>query len=314
MILASEMNVNGATQMRDSRPTDDEPNRLGTLLSQLHTEADRLSLTHGVYDIFSYGWLDHDTPDPEYIGHAMWQTSPPFEPEWNAFFNGEKVSYTPTGRDEVLFLNSEDFAGTMIFARRSIGMAFCYASQIDPSKSTENQEFWHEHATSLQWLNIASDRIRDFFLMARFGWDKDQYMKKSSLPRGNRGAYAAPFHEALDTATQDNRERLNRLLPVAITTQKYRDLRNALVHEVATRTAQQSISLLHEQRKLAAEGPRPEVHSRHFDESVAVTIATQCQTQITTATEDLKLWYGNLVESSSLIFEFEYFSRGIKKP
>ena len=30
-----------------------------------------------LYDIASYGWLNENDPDPEYIGHAMWQIDAP---------------------------------------------------------------------------------------------------------------------------------------------------------------------------------------------------------------------------------------------
>ncbi|MBZ5531019.1 MAG: hypothetical protein LAO20_06280 [Acidobacteriia bacterium] len=294
---------------------DDISTQLRTLLSGLQVEADRLLVIHEVYDILSYGWSDHDTPDSEHIGHAMWQTSPPFEPEWGAFFSGNKVRYVPTDRDEVLIRNSEDFAGTMIFARRSIGMALCYFALIDSNESmSDNQEFWHEYSTALQWLNIASDRLRDFFLMARFGQNKGQYLRQSSLPRGQRGAYAAPFQESLDTATDDNRQLLNKLLAVTTATQSYRDLRNALVHEVATRTAQQSINVLVEQRRLAAQGPRTYAPEKHVGGDAATKMAAEAYSQISSAVESLELWYKNLVDSSSLVFEFEYFNRRTKNP
>jgi hypothetical protein len=30
-----------------------------------------------IYEIGSYGWLNEDEPDPEFIGHAMWQVDAP---------------------------------------------------------------------------------------------------------------------------------------------------------------------------------------------------------------------------------------------
>lgn len=32
-----------------------------------------------IYEIGSYGWLNKDEPDPEFIGHAMWQDAPPLD-------------------------------------------------------------------------------------------------------------------------------------------------------------------------------------------------------------------------------------------
>lgn len=31
-----------------------------------------------IFDISSYGWLNENDPDPEFIGHAMWQTDAPY--------------------------------------------------------------------------------------------------------------------------------------------------------------------------------------------------------------------------------------------
>ena len=122
-----------------------------------------------------YGWSGPNTPSDEYVGLAMWLTDPPFQHDDEALTSeGKVVSYEPTKRDEVLLRNGEDFVGTMEFARHSLGMALCY-------QGVENQKynifgkapFWHALATSLLWLNIASDRLRDYFLMARFEQDWD---------------------------------------------------------------------------------------------------------------------------------------------
>jgi len=152
---------------------------LQTLLAALRDQASELLCSNEIYEIFSYGWSDQDTFDTDHIGHAMWQTSPPFEPDWTALLNGTPINHKPTKRDEILLLSGEDFAGTMIFARHSLGMALLCATAADTKTLMidRNQEwFWHQYATTLQWLNIASDRIRDFFLMASFGQTKKQYV------------------------------------------------------------------------------------------------------------------------------------------
>jgi hypothetical protein len=101
-------------QSEDQSLSQEFINPLKTLLSSFQGEADQLLSKNKIYDILNYGWLDHDTPDPEHFGHFIWQTEPPFEHEWGAFFNQGKVTYTPTKRDEVFLQNGEDFAGSMI--------------------------------------------------------------------------------------------------------------------------------------------------------------------------------------------------------
>jgi len=125
--------------------------RLRTLLATIHDEAEQLLATHEVYEVHSYAWLDQDRPDPEYVGHAMWELTPPFQHDWMGLQRGGTVTYEPTERDEILLRNGEDFIGSMEFARRSLGMALCYAAVAAPkSFIIEHREFWHEYATTLQ--------------------------------------------------------------------------------------------------------------------------------------------------------------------
>ena len=75
---------------------------LRELLAALEKEVAQHLTTNGVYDVLAYGWLDYDTPDPEYRGLAIWQTSAPFDPDWSALLNGGTVAYAPTPLDEAL--------------------------------------------------------------------------------------------------------------------------------------------------------------------------------------------------------------------
>jgi hypothetical protein len=119
------------------------------------TEAERLLHKHGIYSVHGYAWSG-----PDYVGLAMWELTPPFQHDEEALMNGGKiVDYEPTKRDEVLLRNGEDFVGTMEFARRSLGMALCYASARDQKYNVFGKApFWHAVATTLTWLNVASDR------------------------------------------------------------------------------------------------------------------------------------------------------------
>jgi len=40
----------------------------------LRSEAEDLLQEAGVFEFDSYGWLNADDADPEFVGHAMWQT------------------------------------------------------------------------------------------------------------------------------------------------------------------------------------------------------------------------------------------------
>jgi hypothetical protein len=98
-----------------------------------------------VWEVSVYGWQD-----PEYFGIAISEMNPPFEHDWGTLLEGQLPKYAPTKRDEVLLRSSEDLIATMIFARRSLGMALCFAAVARPDASGgENDEFWQEYATTL---------------------------------------------------------------------------------------------------------------------------------------------------------------------
>ncbi len=287
--------------------------RLKKLLVAIHDEAEQLLSTHAVYDVLSYGWSNEDTPNPEYVGHAMWQVNPPFEHDWEALQNDGTVTYAPTKRDEIFLLNGEDFVGTMLFARRSLGMALCYAAVANSENlSFENLEFWHEYATTLQWLNIASDRLRNFFLMARFGQTEEEYKesyKKKNNDKNTRIPYAAPFNEPLEGASDNMREVLSKLSSIATELQIQRKVRNGIVHKVATKGAGASIKILRDQREFAQSGKTIQFPTPKFEESQKAGIASPNDETVASAVQNMKFWYTYLVKASSLVFEFEYFKR-----
>ena len=274
---------------------------LKSQLESVRDEATELLNFHEIYDILSYGWEDADTPDPEYFGHAMWQMSPPFTPDWSVLFGGTSATYEPTKRDEILVLNGEDFAGTMIFARRSLGMALLYSTVAENDDGIgENVEFWHEYATTMQWLNIASDRIRDYFVMARFGKKTAEAFFKAYKERNpdSSTSFATPFEEALNGAPDDSLDVLRRLHDIAVALQSHRTDRNAIVHKVATRTAQQSLWILRDQRQRAASRQSSRQNASPQDVSTPPAEAT------VPAIQQLKRWYLELVQMSSFVFEF----------
>jgi hypothetical protein len=280
--------------------------QLRELLEKIHEEAEQLLVKQELYP--SYGWLGQDMSDPEYIGYAMWDLSPPFEHDWEGLQPGGTVTYEPTERDEVLLRNGADFIGSMEFARRSLGMALCHAAAATPkSHIYENQEFWHEYATTLQWLNIACDRIRDYFLVARFERAKKKYKKNKE--RGRR--YAEPFKIPLEGAPDNIRELLNELSRIAPELEDHRTVRDGIVHKLATQAAHSSITMLREQRelaKLAKRGEKISVENWTHDD-LQSNLASIPDDTLAPQKENMKLWYTRLVKAGSLVFEFEYWTR-----
>jgi len=225
---------------------DETSGGLEKALAVVDDEGERLLGENRIYNVLDYGWSGPDTPSDEYVGLAMWLTDPPFQHDEALTRKGKVVKYEPTKTDEVLLRNGEDFVGMMEFARNSLGMALCYAS-------VENQKynifgkapFWEAVTTGFLWLNIASDRLRDYFLMARFEQDKDAYVKryKHSNQTSEVPSFAAPFEEALRLEPANKREILSKLVALANELQAYRKDRNRVVYEVASEAAKASINV-----------------------------------------------------------------------
>jgi hypothetical protein len=284
---------------------DDISARLPKILGDLKRAAEEVLNVSGVHDVMAYGWVDCETPDQDYMGHAIWQTSPPFQPDWTALIDGGTVPHLPSATDEVLTLSGEDFIGTMIFARRSIGLALCYTGSADPGTIDDGQEFWHEYTTSLQWLSIASDRLRDFFIMAAFHKTKKQYEKNDRARR----MYSEPFKGALRRADDARKQHLRPLLLIASKIEQRRRERNRIVHEVATKVAHTSICVLREQRDLAQSGKPKQIPAVTFEELQERRNASLFNEAVSAPVLEMKEWYVNLIDASNLVFQFEYFER-----
>jgi hypothetical protein len=285
---------------RRTRLPDERWARLKSLLGVLHDEAEELLVQNKVWDVSTCGWEDADTPNAEYFGIAIWEMNPPFEHEWGTLLEGHTPKHHPTERDEILLRTGEDLIATMIFARRSLGMALCFAAVSDPAATGGNDEFWQEYATTLMWLNIACDRMRDFFLMARFGQRKKQYEERYRVEnKTTKVPYSAPFKAGVQGVASNLSKCLNELALLTENLQEHRHERNVRVHEIATIAAQRSLYLLREQRRLAGQA-NSQTSPIHYDEALPLAV------------EAMKVWFGRLMKATALVFEFEYFDR-IKK-
>ena len=59
-----------------------------------------------IFDIGSYGWLNENEPDPDFIGHAMWQTDEPSLDEI-ALFGESHVSRRPKDIEKEIITSGE---------------------------------------------------------------------------------------------------------------------------------------------------------------------------------------------------------------
>lgn len=265
---------------------------LAILLKDLDSEIEEILNSEGIFSVGSYGWLDHDTVDPESAGHAMWQTDPPFDPDFSTLLNGGVVRYEPSLRDEVLTRNGDDFEAVMISARRSIGTALARARAIQPLALDHSEEFWQDYSTCMMLLAIASDRIRDFVVMAveneEYDRRKTESMQKALVKRAIK--------------------KVPGLGELAKQSRGFKELRNDIVHKIATRSALRSIDTLKRQRKLAKSGRPVEIWQPTFEELQAA-IGHSYEASGIRPIERMKCWYECLIKASNLVFEAEHSFR-----
>jgi hypothetical protein len=265
---------------------------LRKLLEELDSESNELLLKEELFDFLSYGWKDYDTPNYEdYFGNAIWQVDAPYKPSWG-WEDPDDTEPALSDKQFDLHKNGIDFVGTMDFARRSIGQALCYAAIKRPEEYvTDDREFWHEYATAIQWLYISSDRLLLFFRAT--GVPKPKKKDKKSFS----SFFEAPV--GLETDPQQKMV-LGKLLNVALIIEALRDDRNEIVHEIATRSAQQSIAMIKNREARKKNPSETEVSSE------VMAILTS---DLSPAVENMKKWYLTLVSASNLIFEYEFWKR-----
>lgn len=100
----------------------------------------------GLHEINQYGWLGDGEQDPEYLGHAMWQSNPP-----------ELKKLVGLG---------DEFTNLMRSARHSLGLACLYHDATDSLMNDSGYSFNYHLADTTNKLHLASDRIREFFIAA----------------------------------------------------------------------------------------------------------------------------------------------------
>jgi hypothetical protein len=282
---------------------------LPVIMAALDDYAEELLHANDFYKITSYGWSDADTVDPEFSGHAVWQTSPPYEPDWQRVFDGGIPDVTPSLRDEALMLNGDDFTGAMLIARQSVGLALCTDNDIE-STAVQDAPFWCHAATCLLWLGIASDRIREYFLITIFAQDYEQYF------RTHKGTWASPFSDALVVAGHEEESSLlRRLEPLGQRLQSARKERHTITHRIATRFASRTRALLREQRSHGiSQRPYPPPPEITFEELRASLPDKSRQEERCRTIDEIRGWYDLLAEVGNIVFLVEYGRRRMGTP
>jgi hypothetical protein len=281
------------------------------LLLALRNTANELLNADGIYPILDYAWDDADTPSSEYTGLAMWTTDAPFELDFD-FWDRTVPPPEPTERDEIFHRAGEDFIGTMELARNSLGLTRYSWEHRKPSHVLDDEEtFWEYRAATMLWLNIASDRIRDYFLMARFGVPTRQYKKLHE----KNGIYARPFRMHQADEGRLARKVALELLPFVERLARFRQTRNKIVHSIASREGSNAVISLSNQREAARQAPfvprsptTAMLDSKGWEEAIKAMEEAR-QKELRDAVQELREWYLLLARAGSMVFEFEYWKR-----
>ncbi len=273
-----------------------------------------------VYDVGSYGWLNENDADPEFIGHAMWQTDQP-SIDFEALLGETPVSRRPEEIEKEILIAGEDFCGLMQAARLSIGLALLWQTQARRDYLNENSFFWLHHTDAFLKLAIASDRLRDLLVIACTGAPRKSYQGKGRPSRNHK--YVTPYQDARDLLAvhgiNDDRlvKPLAALPELARKLFTYIDRRHEIVHEIATHMAKvvrDNVSELQQRYDQEREhGFAPRSDAEWFPVSAEHAHEDESRRRIDHAIHELRDWYILLIQTSNYVFQIEYWSRVLKR-
>lgn len=284
---------------------------LSSLKERLAEELEAVLREASLHSISSYGWLTENEPDPDFIGHAMWQSDGPSIPDdW--LFNGKPLTVRPKENENDTIWIGADFEGMMEMSRLSIGLSLIWKGEALVDLINTPQFFWLHHADALLKLSMASERLRDLLIVASTGRPRTCY--PSRIDRNSK--YVRPFHEA-SKMLRDRGKWIYRLSdPLSDLPEKADKIyvlikkRSTLAHEIATDIAN---FLKACGREMVEEYSDPQERSAVCGEGDWFPRASRGEAShresVEAAVKDMKDWYLLLVDASNLVFQIEYWTR-----
>jgi hypothetical protein len=287
-------------------PTVEAGSRNEALLREMN---DRLHAAR-IWRFDSYGWQDADTPDPEFVGFAMWQTAPAVDDLF--MFNARqmiKPPPNPSAWAQLIAVSGADFEGLMNAARMSIGLLLVHG------KPEKEFDFIADSFSDLHWMSsiiylaTSSERLREFFIVAAFRMDQAKYMgKKGDYDGATRKQFTTPFNEGFDLlALRDPKliEPLTKLKSLAAEIETIRRRRNTLIHELATALGRDQ----RENLKISSRVKEP----RSFDYATFMATVDERRKErdekFKGGINQLSEWWELLVRAANEAFIFEHYRR-----
>jgi len=196
-------------------------------LDALRKAVEELLWSRGVFDVDTYGWLNENDVDPEFVGYAMWALSAPYDYDFESFQYDIPPSRSPTKAEQQLMELGHDFFGLMKTARHFIGQALLYQPSVRPLR-IQPTEFDFDEFAALASLTAAADRLRDFIIVTAL----------STKPKSGKLAWEQ-FDKACDklrassfAAEADDLQKRFKIID-----DEARKARNEAVHGLATEPA-----------------------------------------------------------------------------
>jgi hypothetical protein len=295
-------------------------NRDSSDLAELARELERLESavadvlkTTGLYDIGSYGWRNENEPDPEFVGHAMWQVDQPLGQALMDTLEERPVRDRPSARDKHVLVAGEDFCGMMRLARLSMGLALLWRAHRPGHVLAEQPYLSLQYTDAVLKLAIAADRLRDVLVVACTGDTVLAY----ELREKRHKWYVTPFQQIrqlLETRGPVNKsadEAISALPPLADQIYAHLERRNQIVHEIATHSGRltgRQVEALEsryqrQQQRKTSEPPRM-ADVRDLQDA-----QSEYHAELDALVKNVTEWYALLVKTASYVFEIEYWSR-----
>lgn len=265
------------------------------LVEYFDEEVKRILVQNEIYDIDAYGWLDADTVDPKYSGYAEWVINPKVEFDFEAYLNQKALSQRPEHTDIEMMASGDDFFEIMKAAYLMIGQALFFhghqAESISTSYASANL------TGAILQLNIASDRVRDYYAYALTGKGFEKYAGNDRAKR----SYPKMFEDAIGIVSgyKVKNAELTGMAKVAFEIaqdiEEKRKSRNKLVHQLASHYSRIQKRLL-EQQQASFDGKDNETLEKSYD------LADELSSVLH--------WYKQLVELGNTVLNLEARTRG----
>lgn len=273
-------------------------NTTSELLDELDKRAAQTLHSHSLCSPSVVGWLNAYDRDPDFIGYAMWATD---APSYTSTDERGMPSYSELDElTKAKTLAGEDFEAFLELAWHGIGLTLLYAEHRAHPISSQEDITWYHLATSLISLTVASDRIRDLFILSAFGLPLRRYRN------GKKGGYSYPFQEYANkiagSATEPVVALSRGLLEQATIIEPIRRHRNRLVHEIASHSALTVRELMDRPA-----GERREItHEEMLELLRSNPPVFSHNAEINEQVEDIKRMYASLLRMGSDAFELEF--------